>query len=248
MQESEQPKKVVVITGAASGIGASIGETFSNEGYEVFGLDINNFKFKDPFKKIIKTDVTDPSSIKSAVDKIVDDTGRIDVLVNAAGVMQRATVLETSEQDWDRIIDVNLKGVFLISKHVIPIMQKAKFGRIINIASGWGIVGGNQAAAYSASKGGVILLTKSMAIDHGADGITVNAICPGDTETPMLSLEEKQLNLTAGSLKSAAKNRPLGRVGQPDDIAGSALFFATKEASFITGVALPVDGGGLAGG
>jgi NAD(P)-dependent dehydrogenase (short-subunit alcohol dehydrogenase family) len=141
---------------------------------------------------------------------------------------------------------VNVKAIYLLSREVIPHMQKAGGGSIINTASGWGLAGGAKAAAYCASKGAAVLLTKAMAIDHGPQKIRVNCICPGDTDTGMLRVEAQQLGEANDFLAEAAK-RPLGRVGSPEEIAQAALFLASDASSFVTGTALVVDGGGLAG-
>jgi len=169
-------------------------------------------------------------------------------LVNAAGIVARASVVETSETDWDRMIAVNLKSVFLLSKHSIPLMAQIGGGVIINISSGWGLVGGKNAAAYCASKGAVVLLTKAMALDHGSQNIRVNCLCPGDTDTPMLQSESVELGISYDQLvKESSDERPLGRIGTPMDIAQSAMFLASNASTYITGSVLIVDGGGLAG-
>ena len=142
---------------------------------------------------------------------------------------------------------VNVKSVFLMSRVVIPVMAKAGGGSIVNTASGWGLAGGARAAAYCASKGAVVLLTKAMAIDHGGQKIRVNCICPGDTDTAMLRSEAGQLGEAEDRFLSDAAKRPLGRVGTPDEIAQAALYLASDASSFVTGTALVVDGGGLAG-
>jgi NAD(P)-dependent dehydrogenase (short-subunit alcohol dehydrogenase family) len=141
---------------------------------------------------------------------------------------------------------VNVKSIFLLSRLVVPIMVKAGGGAIINMASGWGLAGGARAAAYCASKGAVVLLTKAMAIDHGRQHIRVNCLCPGDTDTGMLRHEARQLGENEDHFLSESARRPLGRVGKPEEIAQAALYLASDAASFVTGTALVVDGGGLA--
>jgi NAD(P)-dependent dehydrogenase (short-subunit alcohol dehydrogenase family) len=176
----------------------------------------------------------------------VHDFGGIDILFNNAGIIRRASVLELSEEDWDRVMAVNVKSVFLLSRLVIPIMAKAGGGSIVNMASGWGLAGGPRAAAYCASKGAVVLLTKAMAIDHGSQNIRVNCICPGDTDTNMLRTEAQQLGEREDRFLAESARRPLGRVGKPEEIAQAVLYLASDAASFVTGTALVVDGGGLA--
>ena len=178
-------------------------------------------------------------------DGLVD--GGLEILCNNAGIIRRATVLDTSEEEWDQVMAVNVKSIFLFSKYVIPFMAQVGGGVIINTASGWGLVGGRRAAAYCASKGAVVLLTKAMALDHGEQNIRVNCICPGDTDTPMLRHEARQLGESDERFLAEAAQRPLQRIGQPEDIAQAALYLASDAASFVTGTTLVVDGGGLAG-
>jgi NAD(P)-dependent dehydrogenase (short-subunit alcohol dehydrogenase family) len=171
----------------------------------------------------------------------------IHILFNNAGIIRRSSVVELSEADWDRVMAVNVKSIFLMSRQAIPMMEKAGGGSIINTASGWGLAGGPRAAVYCASKGAVVLLTKAMAIDHGPHKIRVNCICPGDTDTAMLRNEARQLGEPDDRFLADAARRPLGRVGKPEEIAQAALYLASDAASFVTGTALVVDGGGLAG-
>ena len=153
----------------------------------------------------------------------------------------------SARTDWDRVMAVNVKAMFLMCREVIPIMAAVGGGSIINTASGWGLAGGPQAAVYCASKGAVVLLTKAMAIDHGPQNIRVNCICPGDTDTAMLRSEAQQLGESDDKFLMEAARRPLGRVGRPDEIAQAALYLASDASSFVTGTALVIDGGGLAG-
>jgi NAD(P)-dependent dehydrogenase (short-subunit alcohol dehydrogenase family) len=169
------------------------------------------------------------------------------VLFTNAAIIRRASVVEISEEDWDRVMAVNVKSIFLMSREVIPIMARSVGGSIINTASGWGLAGGPRAVAYCASKGAVVLLTKAMAIDHGRQKIRVNCICPGDTDTAMLRSEARQLGEAEDGFLAGSANRPLGRVGKPEEIARAVLYLASDAASFVTGAAVVVDGGGLAG-
>jgi NAD(P)-dependent dehydrogenase (short-subunit alcohol dehydrogenase family) len=192
-------------------------------------------------------DVTKPAECQGVVERTMREFGEIQVLFNNAGIMRRASVVELSEEDWDRVMAVNVKSMFLMSRQVIPIMIKTGGGSIINTASGWGMVGGPRAAAYCASKGAVVLLTKAMAIDHGPQNIRVNCICPGDTDTGMLRNEAQQLGEREDLFLAQSTRRPLGRIGRPQEIAQAALYLASDASSFVTGTALVVDGGGLAG-
>jgi len=178
--------------------------------------------------------------------------GGIDILFNNAGVTVRKTVKDLTEREWDFVLDVGLKGTFLFSKHVIPVMEKRGGGSIINAGSGWGLKGGDMAAAYCAVKGGIVNLTRAMAIDHGKSNIRVNSINPGDTDTDMLRDEGRQTGAVKDEtqmeeyLKDCGSGRPLARIGMPEDIARAVLFFASDMSSWVTGAALSVDGGGNA--
>lgn len=245
---------VVVITGGNGGIGAATARAFAAERANVVIVD----KVVDEvlLQKLIDAgtkssayavDVTDADQCRVLIENVIQKYDRIDVLFNNAGITRRASVVDTTIEEWDQVISVNLRSIFLMSKFAIPHMKRRGTGNIINTASGWGLVGGAKAASYCASKGGVVLLTKAMAIDHGPDNIRVNCICPGDTLTPMLFDEAEQLGLEKNSLANAAAIRPLGRAGRPDEIASAVLFLASSDSSFITGEGLVVDGGGLAG-
>jgi NAD(P)-dependent dehydrogenase (short-subunit alcohol dehydrogenase family) len=194
-----------------------------------------------------RADVTQAIHCHRVIQRSLELFGGVNILFNNAGIIRRASILETSEEDWDRVMRVNVKSIFLMSKEVVPLMARAGGGAIINTASGWGLTGGSQAAAYCASKGAVVLLTKAMAVDHGPQNIRVNCICPGDTDTPMLREEAQQLGEMTDRFLSDAARRPLARLGKPEEIAQAALFLASDASSFVTGSALVVDGGGLAG-
>jgi len=195
----------------------------------------------------IRTDVSRTKDCRRAVEETLHAFGRLDILFNNAGVFYPQTAIECSEREWDEQIDVNLKGTFLMSKYALPAMIAQGRGVIINNSSGWGIVGGDHAVAYCASKGGVVLMTKAMAIDHGAQGIRVNCVCPGDVETPMLPADARMRGLKWEDYIAGCANRPLGRVGSAEEIAKAVLFLASEDSSFMTGSALVVDGGGTAG-
>ena len=248
--------KVALITGGASGIGRATALLFAREGAAIALADVNADAALRVAGEISKAcgriffepiDVTRAADCRRLAERAIREFGRIDILFNNAGIIRRATVLELTEDDWDRVMAVNVKSIYLLSREVIPHMQKAGGGTIINTASGWGLVGGAKAAVYCASKGAVVLLTKAMAIDHGQQKIRVNCICPGDTDTGMLREEARQLGEENSHFLAESAKRPLGRVGSPEEIAQVALYLATDASSFVTGTALVVDGGGLAG-
>lgn len=241
--------RVAFITGAASGIGGACAERFAREGASIAGLDVQ----KPPdaaWRKVVESapdavfleaDVRDEPSIERAVATAVERFGRIDVLVNAAGVLGVGGVDALEAAEWDRIVDVNLKGTYLVSKHVLRCMLARHSGSVIHVASVEGLVGMSQQAAYNASKGGVVMLTRNMAADYGPLGIRVNCLCPGYIETPMTAmLSEPGLEAIREQFVQA---HLLGRSGRPEEVAAAALFLASEDASFVTGAALVVDGG-----
>jgi NAD(P)-dependent dehydrogenase (short-subunit alcohol dehydrogenase family) len=248
--------KQALITGGASGIGRATALLFAREGAAVAVVDVDEDGGRAIVGEIaagggqatfVRCDVTRAEDCRLAVARTVDELGGLDILFNNAGIIRRASVLETSVEEWDRVMAVNVKSVFLLSKYAIPVMAQAGGGVIVNTASGWGLVGGRDAAVYCASKGAVVLLTKAMALDHGGQNIRVNCICPGDTDTPMLRDEARQLAESEERFLAEAAQRPLRRIGTPEDIARAALYLASDDSSFVTGTALVVDGGGLAG-
>ncbi len=247
--------KVALITGGTSGIGEATAVLFAREGAWVAitgrrqerGQKVVTEIEKNGGKAIfLLADVRRADDCRRAVDETVRTFGRLDVLFNNAGVFYPHKALECSEEEWDLQLDTNLKGAFLMSKYALPGMIAQGGGVIIHNSSGWGLVGGDAAVAYCASKGGLVLMTKAMAIDHGRQGIRVNCICPGDVDTPMLPQDAQMRGLEWNTYLAGCANRPLGRIGTPEEIAKAVLFLASEDSSFMTGAALVVDGGGTA--
>jgi len=237
--------KVALITGGGRGIGRATAILFAKEGAQVVVSDIDLKEGRETVALInatcgeasfVQADVSKAAEAKRMVETAVEKYGRLDVLFNNAGIELTGKVEEMPEDAWDRVLDVNLKGVFLCSKYAIPQMLKQGGGTIINAGSTAGLFGLGEEGAYCASKGGVIVLTKSMAMDYAAKNIRVNCICPGSVETRLTP-----------STPAVIKNIPMGRIGQPEDVAKIALLFASDQASFVTGATLVVDGGGTAG-
>lgn len=247
--------KVALITGGTSGIGEATAILFAKEGARVAitgrneprGCDIADKIIRDGGQVIfIRTDVRSAEQCVQAVNETLRAYGSLDILFNNAGVFFPHTTVECTEEEWDLQMDVNLKGTFLMSKAALPSMIERRRGVIVNNSSGWGIAGGDSAVAYCASKGGVVLLTKAMAIDHGPQGIRVNCVCPGDVDTPMLPEDARMRGLKWETYLAGCANRPLGRIGTTGEIAKAVLFLASDDSSFMTGAALVVDGGGIA--
>jgi len=247
--------KVAMITGAASGIGLATAKRLAEMGASIALVDINEPKGKEGAEEIkslgrkakfFRCDVTSNSDCKKTTEDVYQEFGKIDILFNNAGVTRRKNIVELSEEEWDLVLNVNLKAIYLLSRHVIPRMIDDGGGSIINTGSGWGLKGGPNAAAYCAAKGGAVNLTRAMAIDHGRQGIRVNCVCPGDTDTELLHDEAAQLGLDDAEFLKAAADRPLRRAGLPEDIANAVLYFASDMSRWVTGSVLVVDGGGLA--
>jgi len=247
--------KSAIITGGASGIGRATAELFLEQGAAVVIADISAVdgqKLVDEMRAnggkviFVHCDVTVSRDCQKVVQAASDRFGKLDILFNNAGVIRRNDILETSEAEWDRVMAVNTKSVFLMSKYAIPKMVEAGGGVIINVGSGWGMKGGSKAISYCASKAAVVNMTRAMAIDHGPQNIRVNCVCPGDTDTPMLRGEAEQLAQNESSFMADAAERPLGRYGEPIEVAQAVLFLASEASSYVTGAALVVDGGGIA--
>jgi len=248
-------RKVALITGGTSGIGRATSVLFAREGAKVAVCGRNEERGQKVVKEIsaaggdavfISTDVRFEDECCRTVEKTFEAFGRIDILFNNAGVWFPNTVVDCTEEEWDLTLDVNLKGAFLMSKFTVPKMVAQGGGIIIHNGSGWGVEGGAAAAAYCASKGGIVLLTRAMAIDHAGDGIRVNCISPGDVETPMLTDDARNRSIAWEDYHDEASKRPMGRIGTPDEIARATLFLASDDSSYMTGANLIVDGGGVA--
>lgn len=248
--------KVAVVTGGASGIGRATALLLARERASVVIADVNHKAGTDVLCEIVsfggqavieRADVSRSEDCARVVNRTRSEFGALHILFNNAGITRRANVVELDEAEWDRVMNVNVRSVFLMSKFAVPLIAASGGGSIINTASGWGLAGGPRAVAYCASKGAVVLLTKAMAVDHGPQNIRVNCICPGDTDTPMLRDEALQLHELPKEFLADAAKRPLGRIGKPEEIAQAVLYLASDASSFVTGAAMVVDGGGLAG-
>ncbi|HJZ64676.1 MAG TPA: SDR family NAD(P)-dependent oxidoreductase [Candidatus Acidoferrum sp.] len=243
--------KVSLITGGGTGIGRGTALAFAREGAKVAVAGRRLKKLQEVVNEIKATggeaiavacDVTRAADAQNAVRNAVETFGKLDVLVNNAGVLSVSTIEEIPEDEWDRLIDANLKGPFLMCRAALPEFRKVGGGAIVNVGSVLGLVAMKKRAAYCASKGGVTLLTKAIAIDHGHENIRANCICPSIVETDLVS----ELFKTPGGERSKLDRLatiPLGRFGKPNDIAGLAVFLASDESSWLTGAAIPVDGG-----
>jgi len=242
--------KSVIVTGAASGIGLATARRFAAEGANVAHVDIRDARReKDTMREgrgkaiFIRTDVSRSAAVERMVRETTAAFGRIDVLVNNAGIVLAKKITETSESEWDRLMSINLKSVFLCSKAVIPRMQRAGGGVIVNVASELGLVGGADIAAYCASKGGIVQLTKAMAIDHACDNLRVNCVCPGPVATPLLDSIIRQSSDPVAERRHMEESALLKRIGQPEQIASVIAFLASDDASHMTGAIVAVDGG-----
>lgn len=250
-------EKVVVVVGGGSGLGRAAARLFAEAGGIVVVGDIDGEAGENTVLDIQTTggearfvacDVRRESDCQSLIQVTVENYNGIDVVYNSVGVACAArTVVSTSEQEWDLTMDTNVKGVYFVCKYAIAEMAKHGGGSIVNTASVWGLVAGTDVAPYCAAKGAVVLLTKAMALDHVKDNIRVNCVCPGSVDTPMLRGEMEALGGVDKAMPAYEKKHPMGRIAQPEEIAKAVLFLASDDASFITGVALPVDGGRMAG-
>ena len=234
--------RTVIVTGAGRGIGASIARKFLDLGDRVYGVDL---AFDEVPREIVEAvcDITDPDAVSALVERVVRETGRVDVLVNNAGIRVEADVIDTTIEDWDRLMAVNLTAVFLACKFALPHMVEQGSGAIVSVASVAGLNPIPDRAAYCASKAGVIGLTRQMALQYARRGIRVSAVCPGPTLTPFTRRYRERFGDPEGESAAFEGRLPVGRFAAPEEIANAIAFLASDEASFITGSVLDVDGG-----
>ena len=246
--------KTVLITGATSGIGQTSAELFALEGATVVAVGRNTSRGQALVERLegsghsfVPADLSDKNEAQSLVDKVTEVAGTVDILVNSAGVALHATVPETDDQIWENTMAVNLNAIFYLCRALIPKMIIKGGGVIVNVASTWGLAGAEKSAAYCASKGALIQLTRSMAIDHAKDNVRINAVCPGAVDSPMLAAESAAFGLSVSDGKTLwASDAANNKLAMTEDIANAILFLASENASHIHGISLPVDGGSIA--
>ena len=246
--------KTVLITGATSGIGQKSAELFALEGATVVAVGRNSSRGQALVERLegsghsfVPSDLSDKNEAQSLVDKVTEVSGTVDILVNSAGVALHATVPETDDQIWENTMAVNLNAIFYLCRALIPKMIIKGGGVIVNVASTWGLAGAEKSAAYCASKGALIQLTRSMAIDHAKDNVRINAVCPGAVDSPMLAAESAAFGLSVSDGKALwASDAANNKLAMTEDIANAILFLASENASHIHGISLPVDGGSIA--
>ncbi len=245
-------QRVAVITGAGSGIGRAMALLFAREGGHVLAADINGGAAEDTAAAITEAggtgqaftvDVTQPEQVRAMIEQALSTYGRIDILCNNAGIGSTTDVVECEPDEWDRVMAVNVKSVYLGCKYVIPRMLEQGGGVIINTASVAGMVGLVKRASYSASKGAVIALTRQVAIEYVEHGIRVNCLCPGTVDSPWVERLLQQADDEVAARRALEARQPMGRLGTPEEVAAAALYLASDEAAFVTGTGLVIDGG-----
>ena len=243
--------KVALVTGAAKGIGKGCAEVLSRHGVRIAVVDIDTAAGPQTAKGIeangghavfLPADVSKAADVQKMVAQLIELFGRLDILINNAGYHISKSIEDTSEEEWDYILNTNLRSVFLCSKYAIPYLRKTR-GAIVNMSSMVGLVGQRNAGAYSATKGGIIAMTKGMALDFAKDGIRVNCICPGWVETPLVEDWFSQQADPQAAKRYIFGRHPLGRIATPEEVGDAAVFLCSEGSSFVTGVTLPLDGG-----
>ncbi|WP_040480389.1 SDR family NAD(P)-dependent oxidoreductase [Vreelandella boliviensis] len=244
-----------MVTGATSGIGAAIARALAAQGFALFLVGrreaagqalVDALRAEGAVVTFYAVDLSDKAAPEAIIEAAIAAFGRVDVLINNAGLLSRGSAEETSDVEWDQVMDVNLGSVFRLSRAVIPLFRAQSGGVIVNIASDWALVGAKGAVAYAVSKAAVAQLTRCMALDHAHEGIRINAVCPGDTDTPMLAAGVNGDERIA-TLAEYGASIPMGRVGTTEDIARVAAFLVSDAAGYMTGTLIPVDGGATAG-
>ncbi|MBN1678161.1 MAG: SDR family oxidoreductase [Candidatus Thermoplasmatota archaeon] len=243
--------KVALITGGTEGMGYSTAKLFLEEGARVVITGRSKEKAAKALKSLrklgqvvfVQGDVSKASDARRMVETTVRAFGGINILFNNAGVYMEKLAEDTSEEEWDRVLDINLKGTFLVTKYAIPHMKRQRSGAIVNSSSDAGLVGNKNCPAYCASKGAITIMSKAMALDYAPYGIRVNTVNPGCIDTPMLAKEAMASGNPVKYMKQTRKDHPIGRVGTPEEVAHAVLFLVSDEAAFITGAALSIDGG-----
>ena len=239
--------KVAVVTGGSSGMGAATVHALASAGAKVKLIDIDKGGAKEIAKKtgaeIFIGDVSNPEFCNSTIDSIVKNEGRVDILINAAGIILRADALDTNDDNWSRIMEVNVNGVFLMCRATLRHMTDKKSGVIVNFGSIWGDVAGAGVTAYCVSKGAVHQLTRALALEHAEDGIRVNAVAPGEVNTPMIRSGREKPPTVDELQKLADETIPMKRLAEPEEIAEVVLFLASEKSSYMTGSIVPVDAG-----
>jgi NAD(P)-dependent dehydrogenase (short-subunit alcohol dehydrogenase family) len=241
--------KVAIVTGGGGGIGGAIVQRFAREGAKLAVADIDVAAAQARVKEVadrgadamfIHADVTNKKSVGNMVNATLERWGKIDILVNVAGGAQRKNVVDITAEDWDRVVNLNLKSVFLCSQAVLPIMLKAKYGKIVSISSIYGFAGNATRSSYAAAKAGVAVFTKSLALEHIKDGININAIAPGRIATPAV-----RSHYSDEAWAAAEAQIPMGHAGKPENIASAAIFLVQDENNYITGQTIHVNGAWL---
>jgi NAD(P)-dependent dehydrogenase (short-subunit alcohol dehydrogenase family) len=242
---------VVLVTGASSGIGAATAIAFAEAGWSVMAAGRDEARLAEvaDVSDNISTwagELIESEDCDELVAETIDEFDSIDCLVNSAGILLRGNAEETSDDDWRDTLTVNLDVAFYMSRAALPYLLQTE-GSIVNVASDWGLQGGERAVAYCASKGGLIMMTRAMALDHAREGVRINAICPGDVDTPMLAAAADEAEKDIESyMEEVADLSPNGRIASPEDVAALVMFLASDAARHITGSAIPIDGGGTA--